>query len=148
MDRIPLAGKIAIAVFALAAAIAVIVIILLVSNGTIDEQIGRVLFAVFVILGGIGFIADAFKRENAPKGIPYVVSKFTALGLTLGLVVGSWGEYWWELTLGGLLAGIIVGVIDKVLSADDAPNRTFRLAVWNLVGLLAIGEGVYIILPV
>ena len=71
LDRVPLGGKIAIAVIALAMIAAVIAVIVLVSSGTIDEQVGRVLFSIFAILGGIGFITDAFKREGAPQGILY-----------------------------------------------------------------------------
>ena len=147
LDRVPLGGKIAIAVFALAMIAAVIVVIVLVSNGTIDEQIGRVFFAVFAILGGIGFITDSFKREGAPQGVLYVAFKFTSLAFTLGLIVGGWGENWWQLTIGGVVVGVIVGLIEKFISKGGYPNRAFRLVVWNLVGLAAIGEGAYIILP-
>ena len=147
MDRIPLAGKIAIAIFALAVAIAVIVVVVLVSNGTLDQGVGRTLFAVFAILGGVGFITDAFKREGAPKAFLSVVFKFTSLGLTLGLIVGGWGEWWWQGILGGLAAGVIVALIEGRLTSGDAPPRAFRLVVWNLVGLAAIGWSGYIILP-
>ena len=108
LDRVPLGGKIAIAVVALAMAIAVIAVIVLVTNGTIDEQVGRNLFA-FAILGGIGFITDAFKREGAPQGVLYVAFKFTSLAFTLGLIVGGWGENWWQLTIAGVVVGVIVG---------------------------------------
>ena len=54
---------------------------------------------------------------------------------------------WLQLTVGGVVVGVIVGVIEKFISTGDGPNRIFRLVVWNLVGLAAIGEGVYIILP-
>lgn len=148
MERLPTAAKIAIALGVLALIIGVIAVLVLVTNGTIDEGIGRNLFAVFAILGGIGFIADAFKREGAPKALHSIAFKFTSLGFTLGLIVGDWGEYWWQLTLGGLAAGIIVAVIERAISKGEIPNRVFRLVVWNLVGVLAIGEGVYIILPV
>ena len=147
IDRLPLGGKIAIAVIALAMAIAVIAVVVLVTNGTIDEQVGRALFAIFAILGGIGFIADAFKREGAPQGLLYVAFKFTSLAFTLGLIVGGWGENVLQLTVGGVVVGVIVGVIEKFIRKGDGPNRAFRLVVWNLVGLAAIGEGVYIILP-
>ncbi|MCY4623788.1 MAG: hypothetical protein OXC99_02095 [Chloroflexi bacterium] len=143
MDRIPLAGKIAIAVFALAAAVAVIVVVVLVSNDTIGENWGLGLFSVFAILGGIGFITDAFKREGAPKAFLAVVFKFASLGLTLGLIAGDWGEYWWQLTIGGLLVGIVVALVEGRIRTGDAPPRVFRLVVWNLVGVAAIGEGVY-----
>ena len=143
MDKIPLPGKIAIAVFALAVAIATIVVVILVSNDTINQNWGLGLFSVFVILGGIGFISDAFKREGAPKAFLSVVFKFTSLGLTLGLIAGDWGEYWWELTVGGLIVGVIVALIEGRLRSGEEPPRTFRLVVWNLVGVAAIGEGVY-----
>ena len=143
MDRIPLAGKIAIAVFALAAAIGVIVVVVLVSNDTINQNWGLGLFSVFAILGGIGFITDAFKREGAPKAFLSVVFKFTSLGLTLGLIAGDWGEYWWELLLGGLVVGVIIALIEGRLRKGEEPPRVFRLVVWNLVGIAAIGEGVY-----
>ena len=143
MDRIPLAGKIAIAVFALAIIIATIVVVVLVSNDTIDENWGLGLFSVFVILGGIGFISDAFKREGAPKAFASVVFKFASLGLTLGLIAGDWGEYWWQMLIGGLLVGVIVALIEGRLRTGDEPPRVFRLVVWNLVGVLAIGEGAY-----
>ena len=143
MDRIPLAGKIAIAVFALAIIIATIVVVVLVSNDTIGENWGLGLFSVFVILGGIGFISDAFKREGAPKAFASVVFKFTSLGLTLGLIAGDWGEYWWQMTIGGLVAGVIVALIEGRLRTGEEPPRVFRLVVWNLAGVLAIGEGAY-----
>ncbi len=143
MDRIPLAGKIAIAVFALAIIIATIVVVVLVSNDTIDENWGLGLFSVFVILGGIGFISDAFKREDAPKAFASVVFKFASLGLTLGLIAGDWGEYWWQMLIGGLLVGVIVALIEGRLRTGEEPPRVFRLVVWNLVGVLAIGEGAY-----
>ena len=143
MDRIPLAGKIAIAVFALAAAIAVIVVVVLVSNDTIGENWGLGLFSVFAMLGGIGFITDAFKREGAPKAFAAVVFKFASLGLTLGLIAGDWGEYWWQLLLGGLLVGVVVALVEGKIRTGDAPPRMFRLVVWNLVGGAAIGEGAY-----
>ena len=131
----------------MALAVAVIAVAVLVTNGTIDEQVGRNLFAIFAILGGIGFITDAFKREGAPQGLLYVAFKFTSLGFTLGLIVGGWGENVLQLTIGGVVVGVIVGVIEKFISTGAGPNRIFRLVVWNLVGLAAIGEGVYIILP-
>ena len=143
MDRIPLAGNIAIAVFALAAAIGVIVVVVLVSNDTINQNWGLGLFSVFAILGGIGFITDAFKREGAPKAFLSVVFKFTSLGLTLGLIAGDWGEYWWELLLGGLVVGVIIALVEGRLRKGEEPPRAFRLVVWNLVGIAAIGEGVY-----
>ena len=143
MDRIPLAGKIAIAVFALAVAIGTIVVVVLVSNDTINQNWGLGLFSVFAILGGIGFITDAFKREGAPKAFLSVVFKFTSLGLTLGLIAGDWGEYWWELLLGGLVVGVIIALIEGRLRKGEEPPRVFRLVVWNLVGIAAIGEGVY-----
>ena len=143
MDRIPLAGKIAIAVFALAIIIATIVVVVLVSNDTIDQNWGLGLFSVFVILGGIGFISDAFKREGAPKAFASVVFKFASLGLTLGLIAGDWGEYWWQMLVGGLLVGVIVALIEGRLRTGEEPPRVFRLVVWNLVGVLAIGEGAY-----
>ena len=147
IDKLPLGGKIAIAVIALAMIAAVIVVIVLVSNGTIDEQVGIVLFAIFAILGGIGFVTDAFKREGAPQGVLYVAFKFTSLAFTLGLIVGGWGENWGQLTIAGVVVGVIVGVIEKFIRKSDGPNRAFRLVVWNFVGLAAIGEGTYIILP-
>lgn len=143
MDKIPLPGKIAIAIFALAIAAAVIVVVILVSNDTINQNWGLGLFSVFAILGGIGFISDAFKREGAPKAFLSVVFKFASLGLTLGLIAGDWGEYWWELLLGGLLVGVIVALIEGRIRKGDEPPRVFRLVVWNLVGVAAIGEGVY-----
>lgn len=143
MDKIPLPGKIAIAIFALAIAVAVIVVVVLVSNDTINQNWGLGLFSVFAILGGIGFISDAFKREGAPKAFLSVVFKFTSLGLTLGLIAGDWGEYWWELLLGGLLVGVVVALIEGRIRKGDEPPRVFRLVVWNLVGVAAIGEGVY-----
>ncbi len=143
MDKIPLPGKIAIAVFALAMAIAVIIVVVLVSNDTINQNWGLGLFSVFAILGGIGFITDAFKREGAPKAFHSVVFKFTSLGLTLGLIAGDWGEYWWQLTVGGLIVGVVVALIEGRLRSGEEPPRVFRLVVWNLVGVAAIGEGVY-----
>lgn len=143
MDKIPLPGKIAIAIFALAMAAAVIVVVVLVSNETINQNWGLGLFSVFAILGGIGFISDAFKREGAPKAFLSVVFKFTSLGLTLGLIAGDWGEYWWELLLGGLLVGVIVAIVEGRIRKGEEPPRLFRLVVWNLVGLAAIGEGAY-----
>lgn len=145
MERIPLAGKIGIAIFALAIAAAVITVVVLVSNDTINQNWGLGLFSVFAILGGIGFITDAFKREGAPQAFLAVVFKFASLGLTLGLIVGDWGEYWWQGILGGLIAGLVVAYLEGVIRKRGGPIRVFRLVVWNLVGVLVIGEGVYII---
>lgn len=143
MDRIPVAGKIAIAVFALVVAITVIVVVVLVANDTIGESWGLGLFSVFAVLGGIGFISDALKRKDAPKAFHSVVFKFTSLGLTLGLIAGDWGEYWWQLTIGGLLVGVAVALVEGLIRKGEEPPRAFRLVVWNLVGVAAIGEGVY-----
>ena len=146
--RLPLGGRIAIAAAALAVLVAAVAVIALVSNGTAEVQAGRNFFAVFAILGGIGFIVDAFKREGAPQGIPYVVLKFTSLAFALGLIVGGgWAEYWWQLTMGGVAAGIVVGTIEKAIGTDTGPNYAFRLVVWGLVGLAATAEGVWVILP-
>ena len=82
------------------------------------------LFSIFAILGGIGFITDAFKREGAPQGILYVAFKFTSLAFTLGLIVGGWGEHWWQLTIAGVAVGVIVGVNREVHSA----KATTRIA--------------------
>ena len=143
MERLPGAVKLAIGVVFLAGVIGVITLVVLVANDTIDENWALGVFSVLVILGGIGFISDAFKREGAPKAFLSVVFKFTSLGLTLGLIAGDWGEYWWELLLGGLLVGIIVALVEGRIRKGDDPPRVFRLVVWNLVGVAAIGEGVY-----
>ena len=143
MERLPGAVKLAIGVVFLAGVIGVITLVVLVANDTIDENWALGVFSVLVILGGIGFISDAFKREGAPKAFLSVVFKFTSLGLTLGLIAGDWGEYWWELLLGGLLVGAIVALIEGRIRKGEEPPRVFRLVVWNLVGVAAIGEGVY-----
>lgn len=143
MERLPAAAKLAIGLAFLAGVIGVITVVVLVANDTIGENWGLGVFSVLVILGGIGLISDAFKREGAPRAFLSVVFKFTSLGLTLGLIAGDWAEYWWELLLGGLVVGVIVALIEGRLRKGEEPPRAFRLVVWNLVGIAAIGEGVY-----
>ena len=121
MERLPGAVKLAIGVVFLAGAIGIITLVVLVANDTIDENWALGVFSVLVILGGIGFISDAFKREGAPKAFLSVVFKFTSLGLTLGLIAGDWGEYWWELLLGGLLVGIIVALVEGRIRKGEEP---------------------------
>ena len=143
MERLPATAKLAIGLAFLAGVIGVITVVVLVANDTIGENWGLGVFSVLVILGGIGLISDAFKREGAPKAFLSVVFKFTSLGLTIGLIAGDWGEYWWELLLGGLGVGVIVALVEGRLRKGEEPPRVFRLVVWNLVGIAAIGEGVY-----
>ena len=143
MERLPAAAKLAIGLAFLAGVIGVITVVVLVANDTIGENWGLGVFSVLVILGGIGLISDAFKREGAPRAFLSVVFKFTSLGLTLGLIAGDWGEYWWEMTLGGLAVGVIIALVEGRLRKGEEPPRAFRLVVWNLVGIAAVGEGVY-----
>ncbi len=143
MERLPAAAKLAIGLAFLAGVGGVIAVVVLIANDTIGENWGIGVFSVLVILGGIGLISDAFKREGAPKAFASVVFKFASLGLTLGLIAGDWGEYWWQMTIGGLVVGVVIALVEGRLRTGDAPPRLFRLVVWNLVGILAIGEGAY-----
>lgn len=145
MDRLPLAGKIGVAVFALALVVTVVTLFILAVTGGLSESVGMPLFAVFAILGGIGFIADAFKREGAPQALLSVALKFMSTGFVLGFIVGDWGEYWWEGILAGLAVGVVVAVVERVIRTRGGPIRAFRLVAWNLVGVAVGGEGVYVL---